>query len=52
MVISTGGVAQAVERLLTKREALSSSTSTIKKNTLWRKIEKTNLKFVNNHKKS
>jgi hypothetical protein len=40
MVISTGGVAQAVERLLTKHEALSSSTSTIKKNTLWRKIEK------------
>jgi hypothetical protein len=52
MVIFTGGVAQAVECLLIKHEALSSSTSTIKKKALWIKIEKTIFKFINNHKKS
>jgi hypothetical protein len=39
MVIFAGGVAQEVERLLNNNEALSSSTSTIKK-ALWRKTEK------------
>jgi hypothetical protein len=51
MIIFIGGVAQAVECLLIKHEALNSSTSMIKKKALLRKIEKTIMKFINNHKR-